>query len=116
MPDVRDNFKLEVVGAVTTGVKDRQVMTQAGQITSVDAVIGTAPTGSNLIFDITKNGTSILTAPAQIAAGATGLTAVAPDSTLSKFASDDVIAVNVTQVGSTVAGSDLDVSLAYTGL
>lgn len=115
MPDVRDSFKLEVVGAVTTGVKDRQVMTQNGQITSVDAYLGTQATGAAFIFDVRKNGTTILAAPVTIPVSTSAATAVPVDSTLGKFAVDDVIDVNVTQVGSTVAGSDLDVSLAYVG-
>jgi hypothetical protein len=115
MPDVRDSIKLEVVGAVSTGVKDRQVATQNGQVTSVDAYVGTAPTGADLIFQLRKNTTVVATVT--ITAGSNTVAKVdVADSATARFTSDDVLDINVTQVGSTVAGSDLDVSVAIVGL
>jgi hypothetical protein len=118
----KDSFKLESAGALTVGAnKDRYVAAFPGQIINAEAVVGTAPTGSTLIVDLLLNGTSVFGANAKptIAAGATvSSNAVTPtqDSTVvTRFTTGDVISLSVTQVGSTVAGSDLDVVVGYAG-
>lgn len=75
--------------------------------------VGTAPTGASIIVDVLINGTSIFNVtPANkptIAAGAyTGVSGV-PDT--KSIASGSYFTVSVTQVGSTVAGSDLTVQI-----
>lgn len=82
-------------------------------ILGVSAVVGTAPTGANLIIDIKKNGTTIYsgTKPT-IVAGATA-TASEYVPTTTAVALGDVYKVDITQVGSTVAGSDLQLNIRY---
>jgi hypothetical protein len=79
-------------------------------ISKVRVAASTAPTGSALIVDVKKNGTSIFPTAAkpQIAAGANTGTAV-PDTT--SWLDGEYLTVDVTQVGSTVAGSNLTVTV-----
>lgn len=116
MPDVRELFKLESAGALTVGTgKDRVVVPFNAEIVSVSAVVGTAPTGADLILDVLKNGTSIFTTPANrptVTAGSTQTTTF-PRPDVFSVSRGDVLALSVVQVGSTVAGSDLDVVVQY---
>lgn len=115
MPDVRSSFKLSADGTLTTGIKDRWEAPFAGEIVNVVAVVGTAPTGATLIFDIEKDGVSIFTTQANrptVPIGATESPVSArPD--VYKFAAGDTIALGVDQIGSTVAGADADVTVQY---
>lgn len=118
----KDSFKLESAGAQTVAAnKDRWVAPFPGQILSAEAVVGTAPTGAALVVDLLLNGVSVFGSNAKptIAVSTTVSTnAQTPtqDSTVkTRFAAGDVIGLSVTQVGSTVAGSDLDVVVAYAG-
>jgi hypothetical protein len=107
---------LESVGAQTVGAgKDRIVLPFNAEVISVSAVVGTAPTGSSLICDVLKNGVSIFTTTANrptIAAGTfQSTTYPRPDSPL--LSQGDKLELSVVQIGSTVAGSDLDVIVQY---
>lgn len=77
----------------------------------------TAPTGAALIVDIKKNGTTIFSTKPQIDAGAlTSLTSGTPYVLavgFTGFADDDIITFDVTQVGSTIAGAGLKVTLDW---
>ena len=118
MPESKNAFKFESTGAQTVGAnKDRWEAPFPGQAVTVAAVVGTAPTGAALIVDVLLNGTTIFagTKPT-IAAGATSSGAVAVDPSVGRFTSGDVLSLSVTQVGSTVAGSDLDVTVGYVSL
>lgn len=54
---------LQVAGALTTAsVAGPVIASFDADITDVVAVVGTAPTGADLVFDILKNGTSIFAA------------------------------------------------------
>ena len=82
-------------------------------VTSVRASVGTAPTGSTLIVDINENGTSILSTKLSIdATEKTSTTAAVPavisDSALSD---DSEITIDIDQIGSTIAGAGLKVTL-----
>lgn len=84
-------------------------------LTDVRAFVATAPTGSSLICDIKKNGVSILATLITIDAGEKNsedatTPPVISDASLSK---DDEITVDITQIGSTVAGAGLKISLIY---
>lgn len=74
-------------------------------------MVGTAPTGASIIIDVNKNGTTIYSTQANrptIAASANaGGPGSAPDVT--SLAAGDYLTVDIDQVGSTVAGSDLTV-------
>lgn len=115
MPEIKEAFKFESAGAQTVGAnKDRWEAPFPGQAISVAAVAGTAPTGAALIVDVLLNGTTIFagTKPT-IAAGATSSGAVAVDPAVGRFVAGDVLSLSVTQIGSGVAGSDLDVTVGY---
>jgi hypothetical protein len=145
------NISLDIPGALTAGATGgataRWEATSNGEISFADALVATAPTGSGIVVDVLKNGTSVYGTPANrptIAAGATtsqnpglpagtqgaptpgafntiGATAqnnetptssVATGYTATKFVQGDVLTLSVVSVGTTVAGSDLSVSVA----
>ena len=74
-------------------------------------MVGTAPTGAALVIDVNKNGTSIYTTqanrPTITASSNSGGPGATPDVT--SLAAGDYLTVDIDQVGSTVAGSDLTV-------
>lgn len=115
---VKNVFKFEATGALTVGAnKDRWQAPVNGQVIAVNAVVGTAPTGADLILDVLKDGQSILTAGAlRVVADQTESTTVNLTNEQGRFAVGETLSLSVTQVGSTVAGSDLDVSVAYQAL
>lgn len=86
-------------------------------IIGVSASCNTAPTGAAILIDVNKNGTTIFTTQSNrptIAIGAyktTGIEVVNMDVTT--FNVGDILSVHVDQVGSTIAGADLSVSIRY---
>ncbi len=77
-------------------------------ISSVRASLGTAPTGSSAIFDVLQNGTTIFTTTANrptITAGSNTALSGTPDTTT--IVSGNYFTVSISQIGSTVAGADL---------
>lgn len=103
------------IGGVTLFTGTQRVYNDDGvarTISKVRVSAGTAPTGAALIVDIKKNGTTVFptTAKPQVAIGANTGTAV-PDTT--SWANGDYLTVDVTQIGSTVAGSDLTIEIVY---
>ena len=115
MPDVRHILKLEATGALTTGIKDRWIAPFSGEIVNVTAVVGTAPTGATLIFDVHKDGVTVFTTqanrPTVPISGTESPVGQRPDVT--KFAAGEVLTLEVDQIGSTVAGSDADVTVQF---
>jgi hypothetical protein len=104
-------FSVTGTVAVATG-KSRIYLEGNYVIESVRAAVNTAPTGAALIVDVNKNGTTIYTtqtARPQIAAAA--FTATGNSPAVTTFAAGDYITVDVDQVGSTVAGADLTVTI-----
>ncbi|MBF0340927.1 MAG: hypothetical protein HQL95_08200, partial [Magnetococcales bacterium] len=79
---------------------------QAVAFGSLEAWIGTAPVGSSIQFTLRKNGTSVATG--SIAAGSHRM-ATAPVTL--ELTSSDWFTLDVVQVGTSVAGSDLHVRL-----
>lgn len=122
MPDVRNSIDLNVAGALTTSSKVRTPIAYALYVEQVLVEVGTAPTGAALIVDVKKNGTTIFTTTANrptvaisgFSSPTTGAGSGVPDVT--NFAAGDVLEVDVTQVGSTVAGSDLGVAILNVSL
>jgi hypothetical protein len=98
-------------GVLTTGAGvSRLPIGAAYTIQSVRAMVGTAPTGAAILVDVNKNGTTIFTTQGNrpsIAAAGNASSAAVPDVTA--LAAGDFLTVDVDQVGSTVAGSDLTV-------
>lgn len=102
-------------GALTvkTGV-GRYPAFVSGTIIGVRATINTAPTGASVIVDVNKNGTTMYTTQANrptIAVSTNSVNATLP--AITTFAAGDYITVDVDQIGSTVAGSDLVVVVRY---
>lgn len=106
-------YTFSVTGAVTVATgKSRIYLEGSYTIETVRAAVNTAPTGAALIVDVNKNGTTIYTtqtARPQIAVGANSATGNSP--AVTTFAAGDYITVDVDQIGSTVAGSDLAVTI-----
>lgn len=59
MPETPSELALNVAGALTTSSTAQREVTAPADITDVVAVVGTAPTGADLLFDVLKNGTTI---------------------------------------------------------
>jgi hypothetical protein len=98
--------------AVATG-KSRFYVEGGYTLLSVRSAVGTAPTGASLIVDVNKNGTTVFTTqgnrPTIAISGFTSGKVTNMDVTT--FAAGDYITVDVDQVGSTIAGTDLTVTL-----
>jgi hypothetical protein len=100
--------------ALTTGTnKVRFRMPYAATLLSVRANVNTAPTGSTLIVDINEAGTSVLSTKLSIDASETSSTTAATAAVISdsSLADDAEISIDIDQIGSTVAGAGLKVSL-----
>lgn len=107
-------FKTGVL-TVTTGTQ-RLPIDGTYTIIGTRLMVGTAPTGASLVVDINKNGTTIYSTQGNRPAIAAGTNAggpgVAPD--VATLAVGDYLTVDIDQVGSSVAGSDLTVSVIVT--
>lgn len=79
-------------------------------------MVGTAPTGASLIVDVNKNGSTIYTTQANRPTIAASSNSGGPGSTpdVTSLAAGDYLTVDIDQVGSTVAGSDLTVTIVVT--
>ena len=84
---------------------------------SVTASVGTAPTGASIIVDVHKNGTTIYTTQANRPTIAVS-TFVHDDTTapnVTTIADNEYLTIDVDQVGSTIAGTDLTVQVWLRG-
>lgn len=97
--------------SLSTGTRKsaRIIVPFAGTIKKWRLDVGTAPTGANLIVDINKNGVTLAAAKFTITAGNSSNSGTSFDVT--SVAVDDYFDIDLDQVGSTVAGSDLTVLL-----
>ena len=105
---------LSVTGAVATTSKAAVRMPHAGTIRSVTTAVTTAPVGATLICDVNIAGTTVFTTQANrptIAASAFSDNSAAIEA--GTFAAGDVISVDVDQIGSSTAGSNLSVLVTY---
>lgn len=104
-----ETFHMKIVGGVTTGVKkDFTIVGVAGTIVDVRAYLDTPPVGSSFIIDVNKNGTTLFTTQANrptILAAANASSTTLPD--VVAIAAGDRLSLDVDQVGSGTAGSDL---------
>lgn len=69
MPETASELTLNVAGTLSTSSTAQREVTMDADITDVVATVGTAPTGADLLLDITKNGTSIFSQFGTIAPG-----------------------------------------------
>lgn len=106
-------FDFHVHGTVSTGVVAYRLHAPAAMtIQNVTASVGTAPTGDDLIVDVNRNGSSIFTTQANrptVAAGEQDELSAVPD--VVTLLADDLLEIEVDQVGSSVAGADLVVTV-----
>lgn len=78
------------------------------EILNITVSCGTAPTGASIVVDINNNGASIFTNPANrphIFAGNNTAISVSPDNTI--LNAGEYLTVDIDQVGTTQAGTDL---------
>lgn len=81
-------------------------------IVEVNASVNTAPTGSSLIVDVNKNGTTVFTTQSNRPTIAiSGFSAAAAAVNVTSIVDADYLTLDVDQVGSTIAGSDLTVEV-----
>lgn len=111
-----ERFRHFIAGAVTTGNAKATYTNVTGEtlrILGVELVAGTAPTGADLIVDVNTAGTSEFTAATRprIVAGATKGSAVPVDNPDAQalVAPGEAVTIDVDQIGSTVAGSNLEI-------
>lgn len=95
--------------AVATG-KSRIYLEGAYTVETVRAAVSTAPTGAAIICDVLKNGTTIYSSGRPTIA-ASGFTGTGSTPAVSTFTTGDYFTVDVTQIGSTIAGADLTVTV-----
>ncbi len=110
-----------VLGAgtpITTGNNKTNILyvPKSGTITKVLAYAKTAPTGADAIFDINKNGTSIWNSTQanriKITAGNNSGSQTSFDTTA--LAAEDILTVDIDQIGSTIAGQDITLQVFIT--
>lgn len=108
-------FALAIGAAATVGTNKTNIMVieRACKIVKCFIVAKTAPTGSALICDIKRGGTSIWATNTanriQLAATATTGTQTNFDTTT--FSEGDQLTIDIAQIGSTIAGQDITVQL-----
>lgn len=113
---VKRSKELAWAGAVAVAAGTMRVYNDDGAARTIEKVrvsAATAPTGADLIVDVHKGGTTIFTTQAnrpKVVAGANTGTAV-PDVTA--WADGEYLTLDFDQVGSTVPGSDVVVSVTY---
>ena len=99
-------------GTLAVGLKASLKAPIALKIKGVLLEVDTAPTGADLIVDVNKNDTTVYTTQAnrpRITAGSKTGTGITPDVTA--IAKGDKITVEIDQVGSTIAGGNLSVTV-----
>lgn len=103
--------------ALTTGTASITFrMPYAMTLTEVRASVVTAPTGANLVVDINESGTTILSTKLSIDAGEKTSTTAATSAVISDsaLADDAEITIDIDQIGSTIAGAGLKITLIGT--
>ncbi len=111
-------FTFTIVGTLVTGTNltPALIVNNGLTITKAYAYVKTAPTGTSIIIDINVNGMSIWNVtPANrltIAASAQTGNQTSFDSTT--LAENDIITIDLDQIGSTVAGANITVELKCT--
>lgn len=102
-------------GSLTTGTGTFRIYNDTGvtwTIAAVRASVGTAPTGSTLVVDVNVNGTTIYaTQSNRPAIAISGNTATGGTPSTATIANGQYFTVDIDQVGSTIAGSDLTVQI-----
>jgi len=98
----------------TTGVNktNKLIADKAYTITKAYAYATTAPTGASLLFDINVNGTTIWSTQAnRLAIASASNSGTQTSFNTTALAENDVLSIDIDQIGSTIAGSDITVTL-----
>ena len=107
-------FSIQGTLAVGADVVPRIIFPHGGTIIRVDASVITAPTGAALRVDLEKNGANSIFDTndyVEIAIAATEGNSTDMVAVHSVLAAGDYLTVDIDQVGSTIAGADLSVSI-----
>lgn len=108
-------FVWTIEGIVDTGTSVTPALIATGPMTLSKWYLNikTAPTGASLIIDINKNGTSIFNTHQSyrptLTASSTSSSGINFDTT--SLVEGDILTIDVDQVGSTVQGSDITITL-----
>ena len=100
---------------IVTGGAGRFRFPYAATILGVTAAVGTAPTGSSILLDLNKNGTTAFTTQGNRPAIADGANATASEAVpdVTTIAAGDYLTVDIDQIGSSTPGADLTVFVRY---
>ena len=107
-------LQFQSVGVLTAAAgKAFAVAPYGGTIKKISARVGTTSAGSSIIVDINKNGTTIFTTQANrpTIAAASVVATLAGTPEILTFAAGDLLSVDIDQIGSGTAGSNLGVSV-----
>ena len=111
----RPTMVFTITGTLSTGTSLTPMLIATRPMTIIKAYanVKTAPTGANLIIDINKNGTSIWnsTPDNRLTITATNTSGTQTSFDTTSLAEGDSLVVDVDQVGSTIAGEDITISL-----
>jgi hypothetical protein len=100
---------------LTAGDTDSFIAPYNFTLTGYFISVGEAPTGSNLVVDLKKNGVSVTSTNASIESGETSsITGIAPVIATSTFSKGDLITPNINQVGALTTGKSLKIYLEIT--
>lgn len=110
------DFKLDTVPFIFSSAGAQTVKTGpskvpllgGGTIVAVKGYLNTAPTGATFIVDVNKNGTTIYGTQANRPTWSVSANAATVGAhSVTTYANNDVLSVDVDQIGSSIAGSDL---------
>ena len=107
-------YASDLTSALTVGLLEVEIRLPYGFfITEVRAGVKTAPTGDDLIIDLLEDGVSFLSTELSIDAGEkTSVTAAIPAViSVPTLVDDRVITVDISQIGSTIAGAGLFITI-----
>ena len=93
---------------VLNGIYGEMVMSRTGQFTGEAGYVDTAPTGTALVVDVLKNGTTIYSSRPQFLNGNTMSSGTL---SVTNFSSGDRITLKVIQIGSSTVGKGLRFTL-----
>lgn len=104
-----------VPSTLNTGVSKARFYAPIGfTVSNVRVSVGTAPTGSSIVVDVLKNGSTIFTTSGNrptINVGSFVDNSSVPDYPAGVLVAGDYLTISIVQVGSSVAGSDLTVQI-----
>ena len=106
-----NTVQINIPGTLTTSLVGKVALPFAGKITSAMAVVSTAAVGASLNFTLVKG--AVNAGVFSIAAGAETDEATLTAANCS-FAAGEIIAVTISQIGSSTAGANLTVAFTVT--